>query len=79
MAAAVADRALNGVGHLVVEAMKVVHPGQKGEAVVTTPVNRKRRKPRVNVPPDAAGRALLVQRIRLRRAFGPLLPETRNS
>jgi transposase InsO family protein len=48
--------------------MKVVHPGQKGEAVVATPTNLSPREPRMNVHKNARltpqGRALLVRRIR---------------
>ena len=50
-----------------VEAMKVVHLGRRGEAVVTTPTSLSPREPRMNVHKNARltpqGRALLVRRI----------------
>ena len=51
-----------------VEAMKVVHPGLRGEAVVATHINRTPREPRMNLHKNARltpqGRALLVKRVR---------------
>ena len=55
------------VARLDVEAMKVVHPGRWGEAVVTTHATHTR-EPRMNIHKNARltpqGRALLVQRVR---------------
>jgi hypothetical protein len=51
--------------HVAVEAMKVVHPGQRGEIVVARPINRTSEEPRMNLHKNARltpqGRALLVQ------------------
>ena len=51
--------------------MRVVHPGQRGEAVVATPSNCSPEEPRMNVHKNARltpkGRALLVSRVRTER------------